>query len=172
MKWPYSFLKYLIFFSLPCFILAADHAAPTAAQENSLIGIDRNSLNYEDEVTVTFKNVLDRKITVITSGCGLEDGGYLPKLIIVKQKNEEWEKAGEPICIAIASPHIYLKPGESKSITFSVRTGLEDPKATGRFRYVFDIRTEIDGEDPRGSKVSKDLRTSPPFVIQNKNGSE
>lgn len=155
----------IIFFLIPLVIFNCFDGAVSVGQGNTLVTLEQDSVKFSDNITVRFTNIADQKIAVFTSGCSLPEDGYLPTLVVEKREKGEWNRAGAPVCIAIASPPIYLAPGEAKAVTFPVHLGLEASQANGLFRYVFDIRTEKEDTYPAELKVPKEMRTSPPFKI-------
>lgn len=130
-------------------------------QDSSFVKFDRDSVTYAEKITATFQNIGEKQIAVMTTGCGLPDGGYLPNFVIEEKRGGEWDTAGAPICIAIATPPIILAPGEYQTINFPVHYGLDPPEAEGWYRYVFDIRFVDKGGTYRGkSQIPKASRTS------------
>lgn len=157
--------RYTFFLGLLVLLVAPAVLSAFGRQDSSLVRIDRDRVAYSETIEVRFENTWGEPVAVMTSGCGLQDGGYAPKLVVEKEVEGGWKRAGAPICIAIATPPMRVAPGESMVVTLPVRLGLEASVAGGRFRYRFDIRTESNGSYPAGSVVALKYRTSPPFRI-------
>lgn len=119
--------------------------------DRSFVKLERRSVNFDENITVSFHNFSDQNIWVFTSGCSLPGGGYLPKLEIEKKSDDRWVHAGAPVCIEIATPHLVLAPEEVRKVTFPVTTGFDEKREEGLYRYKFDIRSNGDSE----SEVSK-----------------
>lgn len=134
-------------------------------QIKQLIRLEEDRVPYTGELIIHFENTREQNIAIITTGCGTKGEQYLPSFTIEKQEQGNWVRAGAPVCIAIATPPIELKPGEKRTMEIPVHMGLEDAMAPGQFRYVFDIREEVNGEYPVERKLSKEERSSTVFTI-------
>lgn len=149
----------ILLLSICAILLPGNDLTMEGRQDSTFVELNRNSVSYSGNITVTFRNIWDQDVWIFTSGCGLSDGGYLPKLTVEKKTDKGWETAGAPVCIAIATPHLILAPGESESVTFPVATGIEELNGEGWFRYRFDIRSDGDTEFSV-SAVPENLRVS------------
>ncbi|MDR8390566.1 hypothetical protein NC796_05395 [Aliifodinibius sp. S!AR15-10] len=137
------------------------------AQETSIISVEQESVGYSDEITFHFENITGQTIAVITTGCGTDEEKYLPSFFVEKREQQEWVRAGAPVCIAIATPPILLESGDTKTIDIPADLGLETSQIPGEFRYVFDIRTTgPNGNSPGESKIAIAQRVSPAVRIE------
>ena len=155
---------FLVFLFAAVVLLACQ--APEA-QETSIISVEQESVGYSDEITFHFKNITGQNIALITTGCGTDEEKYLPGFFIEKREEQEWIRAGAPVCIAIATPPVMLTPGDSMTVDIPANMGLERSQIPGEFRYIFDIRTTGPNGDPPGeSKISLTQRVSPAVRIE------
>ncbi|MDX1639321.1 MAG: hypothetical protein R3281_15250 [Balneolaceae bacterium] len=134
-------------------------------QQNPVISIDPVNPAFDAEIEIGVANSFREPVAILTLGCSNRESEFIPSFVVEKQKDRSWEKIGSPICIALAAPPIMLVPGETTSIRFPVRLGLEETDLPGRFRYLFDIRLVIDGRYPVENRIDEEYRRSPVFQI-------